>query len=149
MRKTTRLLPIAVVIFGCSGSKTTAPTQTPVSPASPSGSSTTYTIQSGETDQPVAGATVTVTGQSTSGAFTATYTSDASGQFILDRTVLPSTTPNAEIRADGYLVRSTLLRTDALTMTLWPSASATGLNADFTETIAYSPWNCPTANEPP
>jgi hypothetical protein len=87
-----------------------------------------------------------VTGQSSSGAFTATYTSDASGQFQLDRAVLPSPTPQLDIRADGFLERLTLLRTGDTTETLWPSSSTTGLDENFTETIVYSPSGCPTAS---
>ncbi len=147
MGRPARWVAIVVLTFGCSGSKSTAPTGTPAAPSGPSiGSGTAYTVQSGDTDQPVAGANVTLTGQSASGAFTATYTTDASGQFDVDRAVLLSPAPQLDIRAGGFLARSTLLRTGETTVTLWPSTSATGLDENFTETAVYSPSGCPTSS---
>jgi len=83
---------------------------------------------------------------SSGGAFTASYTTNGDGQFRLDRTVLLSSTPLLDITASGFLARTTILRQDEPTLTLWPSSSQTGLDEDFSSTIAYSPSGCPALN---
>jgi hypothetical protein len=132
--------------LGCDGSPS-APTSPSAPPSGPSiAAGTIFRLRSGETDQPVAGASITLSAQSSTGPFNAVYASDAAGQFVLDRTVLLSSTPLLEVLASGFLVRTTILRSDETTITLWPSASATGLNEDFSSTVAYSTSTCPAAN---
>ncbi len=120
---------------------------TPTDPSVPSVSSgTVVSLRSSETDQPVAGAVISLSGQSQAGVFSSVYTSNAAGQFALDRTVLLSSSPLLEVTAPGFVVRSTILRSDETTMSLWPASSPTGLDEAFSSTIAYSASACPTVN---
>ena len=137
------LVPAATLALSCSGSRATGPSSTPP-PAGPSvAAGTAFTVRSGETDEAVAGATITLAAVSPAGAFTTSYTTDGAGQFRLDRTVLLSTQPLLDITAPGFLARATLLRQEEPALTLWPSSSQTGLDEGFSSTIAYSSSSCP------
>jgi hypothetical protein len=107
---------------------------------------TVVSLRSGETDQPVAGATIALSGQSETGIFSTAYTTDAAGQFRLDRTVLLSSTPLLEATAPGFLVRSTVLRLGETTTSMWPASSPTGLDEVFSSTVVYSSATCPAVN---
>jgi hypothetical protein len=134
-----------LLIAGCGGSGSG-----PTSPSGPSGppsvaAGTVLTVRSGETDQPIAGARIALAGQSSGGSFTAAYTADASGQFALDRAVQIAGA-QLEITAPGFLDRWTFIRADEPVLTLWPASSPTGLDEDFSATIAYSGSACPAVN---
>ena len=134
-------------ILGCGGSSPmpTGPSSSvPGGPSMPAG--TVVSLRSGETDQPVAGASVTLSAQSSAGPFNTVFTSDAAGQFALDRAVSLSSTPLLDVSAPGFLVRTTILRSDETTISLWPSSSGTGLDEDFSSTAAYSASACPAVN---
>jgi hypothetical protein len=132
--------------LGCGGSPST-PTSPSGPPSGPSiAAGTIFRLRSGETDLPVVGASITLSAQSSAGPFNAVYASDAAGQFVLDRTVLLSSTPLLDVSASGFLVRTTILRSDETTISLWPSSSPTGLNDDFSSTVAYSTSTCPAVN---
>ena len=107
---------------------------------------TVFALRSGETSQPVAGATVALSALSPAGGFSAAYATDSAGQFRLDRTVLLSSTPLLEVTAAGFLVRSTVLRRDETTTSLWPTSSPTGLDEVFSSAIVYSAATCPAVN---
>jgi hypothetical protein len=107
---------------------------------------TVFALRSGETSQPVAGATVALSGLSPAGAFSTAFATDSAGQFRLDRTVLLSSTPLVELTAAGFLVRSTILRRDETTMSLWPASSPTGLDDVFSSAAVYSLATCPAVN---
>ena len=107
---------------------------------------TILAVRSGETDQPVAGAAIAISGSSSLVAFSSTYASDAAGQFALDRAVQLTPSALVEVTAPGFLVRSTLLRSGETTITLWPASSVTGLDEEFSSTLAYSPSTCPAVN---
>ena len=107
---------------------------------------TIVSVRSGESNQPVSGATISLSGLSPEGTFSAAFSTDAAGQFRLDRTVLLSSTPQLGVIAPGFLVRSTILRADETTSTLWPSSSPTGLDDVFSSTVVYSNATCPAVN---
>lgn len=129
--------------LGCggSGSPPTGP-----SPEPSFANGTVITVRSGETEQPVSGVTIALSGQSAAGAFTASFNTNGAGQFALDRAVLRSPSPLMELTAPGFLVRSTLLRPDETTVTLWPSESGNGLDETFSSTTVYSTSACPAVN---
>jgi len=90
----------------------------------PAGS--TLSIVSGETGAPLAGASVTLDGQSVA--------------VLGDRFTLPAGAASngiLEVRAAGYLDRVTRLRSRD-PIALWPRQSATGLDESFTSAIVYS-----------
>jgi hypothetical protein len=109
-------------------------------PSTPAG--TVVTLRSGETFQPVAGATVSLTGGPQAGTV---YTTDVAGEFRLAAALL-SAPPLLTVSAQGFLVRSTIFRPDETTLSLWPESSPTGLDEVFTSTIVYSPPSCPAVN---
>jgi hypothetical protein len=84
------------------------------------------TVVNGETDQPVAGASVTVSGRP--------FTADASGQFTAPDPVLPDAL--VEITASGFLKRETLVRSD-VRFSLWPDKS--GFPQAYTQETIYAP----------
>jgi hypothetical protein len=104
------------------------------------------TLRSGENEQPLPGAAISVSGQSEAASFTTSYISDADGKFALDRTVLQSPIPLLDVTAPGFLVRASTLRQDETTVTLWPAASASGLDETFSSTTVYSVATCPAVN---
>jgi len=134
-------LPLLVFLGGCGGGggaagpsnpstpvtpATPAPTPTPAGPI-PAG--TVIAVVSGETDQPVAGASVGIGGQ--------TQRTDGSGQLVLGSAQDPRAP--VEIRANGFLDRDTLLRSPGATrFTLWPRTSATGLSESYTSVLVYT-----------
>jgi hypothetical protein len=83
---------------------------------------------SGETGQPVAGASVTVAGRG--------LTSDASGRVALPER--PATGALVDVVAAGFLDRQTLFRTGTTRLSLWPRRSANGLDEDFTADVVYT-----------
>lgn len=97
----------------------------------PAGATISFT--SGETNQPVAGAVVTVAGHH--------YVTDSAGTVVLGRTLAVADKPLVDVVADGYLDRQTVLRktTDAR-FSLWPSTSSSvpNFSAHFTEEIVYT-----------
>jgi hypothetical protein len=108
-----------------------------------------FSVVSGEDGRPVAGATVLLSGSSTTGTFSQTYVADAAGQIRLDRPVLYSPVPALDVTAAGYLKRETLIRTaDDTTFSLWPSTSPTGLDENFSGLTAYSFPQCPARFDP-
>jgi hypothetical protein len=116
-------------------------------PADPSiRGGTVLVVRSGENEVPVPGAQVSLSGQSQTGAFTSAYTTDASGQIVLDRTVMLSPAALVDINAAGFLSRATLLRQGETTFSLWPVSTSTGLDETFSSTIAYSTATCPAIN---
>lgn len=103
-----------------------APTPTPTPPIT---AGTVLTLVSGETDQPVGGATVSVGGR--------TLSTDAAGRVALPETVNPGTA--LDLTAAAFLDRLTLLRSPASTrFTLWPRTSPTGLTETYTATLVYT-----------
>ena len=137
MKRTLLWLPAVLVFFvGCGGgsrgpttpSSPAASTPSPSAPSSiPAG--TVITLVSGETDQPVAGASVTVTG--------VTQQTDGSGQVALSGSA--SLNAPFDIAAPGFLDRQTLLRAPTATrFTLWPRTSPTGLDESYTSTLVYT-----------
>ena len=140
-----------MITFGCggSGSSPTGPTNPAPSPpvSGPAISTgTVVSLRSAETDEPVAGASISLSGQSPTGGFTATYTTDTAGHFTLDRAVLLSSEPLLEAIAPGFLTRSTILRPDEITLSLWPASNSTGLDEAFSSEIVYSASTCPAMN---
>lgn len=97
----------------------------PPSAAAPPG--TVLTFLSGETGAPVASARVTVAGR--------THTTNADGQIILAEGAPPQA--SVEVEADGYLPRRTTTRDDGR-FTLWPAASLTGLDAEYSGWLVYT-----------
>jgi hypothetical protein len=98
------------------------------SPSGPSGGGATLTVVSAETDQPVAGASVTIDGQA--------HTADAQG-----RVALASTPPSGvfiDVVAAGFLDRQTLFRNGRTRLGLWPRTSPTGLDEDTTRHLVYT-----------
>ena len=84
------------------------------------------TIVNGDTDQPVAGAQVTIAGRP--------LTSDASGQVTAPEPVLAEA--QVEITASGFLKRETLVRSDTR-FSLWPDRS--GFSSAFTQELVFDP----------
>jgi hypothetical protein len=84
------------------------------------------TVVNGETDQPIAGAQVTVAGRP--------FTSDAAGQIAAPDPVLADAP--VEITAAGFLKRETLARSDTR-FALWPDKS--GFDQNFTREASYFP----------
>lgn len=146
------LLPL----LACSGSSSTPSSpSTPTTPGMtppaqpPATPATVMTVVSGETDRGVAGASVSVSGQSSSGgAVTQSAVTDAAGQFTLDSRLVLSPAPQMDITAAGFLTRATLVRSGETRITLWPSTSTTGLDETFMATTAYSVSTCPATNAP-
>ena len=144
-----RWIVAATVTFACGGSASppTGPTSDPPANIPSISAATVVTLRSGETDQPVGDATISLSGQSQTGMFSTVYTTDAAGQFTLDRTVVLSSPPLLEAAAPGgFLVRTTILRSDETTMSMWPASSPTGLDEVFSSTIVYSVSACPAVN---
>jgi hypothetical protein len=112
---------------GGGGSPTTPALSTAVPAARPSGwpAGTVVTVVSGETDAPVAGARVVVTGtpQSTDGAGQAAVSAAAEGATV-------------DVEAVGFLPRQTLVRHDVARLTLWPDD--TTLPGEYTKALVYT-----------
>ena len=96
-------------------------------PAIPTG--TSLSVVSGETGQPVAGATVAVGGRS--------YQTDGSGRVALAEGV--SLNVPVQIDSADFLTRHTLFRSAETTVfSLWPRTTASGLNEHYTASIVYT-----------
>jgi len=140
-------ITVAIVTLSCGGSSApTAPPPGPPANGPAVGAGTVLSLRSAETDQPVAGAAILLSGQSTAGTFSRSFTSDQAGQFTLDRTVLLSPAPLLDVTAAGFVTRTTLLRQDETTLSLWPATSSTGLDEEFSSTAVYSSSACPAVN---
>lgn len=127
-----RVLVLAVVFGVSCGGSSQSPTSPSATPSLRAG--TTLTFVSGETGQPVAGATVTVAGTS--------YTTSANGEISFGSDVDLNST--LDVAAAGFLERQTIGRsTSATRFTLWPKASPTGLTEQTTEAIIYTANSCP------
>jgi hypothetical protein len=88
------------------------------------------TVVSGETERPVAGASVTVAGRS--------YTTDGAGELRLGETLARGAL--VDIVASGFLDRQTTIRSrEATGFPLWPQTAATGLNPHTTAELVYTP----------
>jgi hypothetical protein len=118
------VLALASACGGGGGSPTTPPLTDAGLPVG-----TALSIVSGETGQPVAGATVVVAGR--------TQTSDGSGTVRLDQRADQGVL--LDILSPGTLDRQTLLRSVAsVRFSLWPKASATGLDQHYTSALVYT-----------
>lgn len=103
------------------------------------GAGTRLTFISGETDQPVAGAAVTVAGKA--------YTTDSAGQIALADPVPLNAT--LDVTSLDFLDRRTLVRSATETrFTLWPKRSPTGLDEDYTIRMVYDDATCFTPAKP-
>ena len=140
------IIGASMVTASCGGSPATPTAPNPPANVPSVMVGTVVALRSAENDQPVGGASISLSGQSAGGAFTQTFTSNAAGQFTLDRTVFLSPTPLLEVTAGGFVVRFTTLRLDETTLSLWPASSSTGLDEAFSSTIVYSSSACPAAN---
>lgn len=141
------LIAASTLAFACGGSEPGSPAAPSVDPDPNSiAAGTVFALRSGENSQPVAGAAVALSALSPAGLFSAAYATDAAGQFRLDRTVLLSSTPLLEVTAAGFLVRSTILRREETTASLWPASSPTGLDEVFSSALVYSAATCPAVN---
>lgn len=103
------------------------------SPAGPSATGPVeFAVLSGETEQPVVGATVTVSGSA--------QTTDASGRVSFPRA--PSDTAQVDVVASGYLDRRTYYKPTSpqygTRLLLWPRSSPTGLTEAFTQAVLYT-----------
>lgn len=98
----------------------------------------TLRIVSGETGEPVGGARVVIAGRE--------HSSDGTGQLTL--TELASIGVSVDIEASGFLERKTRVRRGALTtFELWPTASPTRLDADYTRALVYESASLGTVGE--
>lgn len=127
------------LLAGCGGGGSPAsptPTSTPTPPAFPAGA--TLAFVSGLTDTPVGGASVTIG--------TASYTTNESGQITLSQAAAAGV--RATVLAAGFFDRQTLVRSgNANRFALWPRTPGTGLDAPWTEELAYTDgiFCCPAA----
>lgn len=110
------IVAVALACAACGGGNPLAPS------ASDGSAAVAVTVVSGETGQPVAGASVAAIGRS--------LTTDASGRV--------SVTAGASLAIDagGYLRRETLARSGDQTLTLWPLRADAGVG--FVDEIVYS-----------
>jgi hypothetical protein len=137
------VLGLAAVACGGGGGAGSPAAPAPASPPAPIlAAGTALSFVSGETDQPVGGARVTVG--------TASYLADGSGQILLGETVPQST--QMTILAEGYLDRRVLVGSPSETrFTLWPRLSTLtrepytryvrdpyGLDELWTQELAYT-----------
>jgi hypothetical protein len=151
LRNSIGLALLQLSLLGCDrGMTPTTDVFTPDPPASTATSipaGTTLQINSGETGNPVAGASFAIDGMTPSGPFSTTYVSGPGGTFVLDREALLSPPATLRIEGAGFLIRQTLLRSPAdTTLTLWPRNGSAGLDEAFTSTLVYSTATCPAAN---
>ena len=146
IRAAVAALAAAALMTACGDSSPTSPGPPTAPPPAAIAAGTTLTVTSGETDQPIQGASVTVAGGSTAGTFSRTFTTDGAGKLTLDRPVYLSPPPDLEVRAPGFLDRLTYLRQNETVISLWPRASSSGLDEEFSSTLVYSASTCPAQN---
>jgi len=126
-----------LVRCGGGGEGTPSPPLTPP-PAFPGG--TVLSFVSGETNDPVGGATVSIG--------TATYTSSEAGTVTPREPV--SRGAGITVLAAGFLDRKTLSRSAGETVfSLWPRTSRTGLDEAWTQQLVYTPgaYCCPATQQ--
>ncbi len=112
-------LTCTVIAVGCGNGS-------PAAPSTGSASAQVFTVVSGETGQPIAGAAIRASDQR--------HVTDTTGQFTLG----PVTNRNLVIEAPGYLKRETLLREgEPPRVTLWPVDAPRGLGESYTREIVY------------
>jgi len=136
MRKSTlnlaTLLLAALSWPGCAGSgggSPHAPSAVATPPPNALAAGTSVSMVSGENQKPVAGARVILAGRE--------YTSDAAGQVTLAEAV--SFGSLVDVVVAGFLSRQTTLRSSGGTpFVLWPRATTSGLDEDFTAQIVYT-----------
>jgi matrixin len=132
---TAALFLLLLGFAGCGGRRSSGPTTPLVTPSSEEAppetvaAGTLLRFVSGETDEDVSGATVTVQGR--------VYTSDALGQVTLGEAVMAG--EMLEVTAGPFLDRHTVLRADGESrFSLWPRQSPTGLDEAYTATLVYT-----------
>jgi matrixin len=129
---------VAGLLGACGGHSPSTPSTPALPAAAPPPDSiaagSVLQVISGETSEPIDGATVIIEGKS--------YTS-AGGRITLpERVPLRS---EVGVVAPGMLERHTLVRDPAMTaLALWPASSATGMNEGYTQAIVYSHPEGPT-----
>ncbi len=133
MRRFLALLSLASGLVACHAGSPTGP-----SPAAAVPALHDLTFISGETQQPVAGASVVVDGRP--------YTTDGVGRITLLEGSSAATDVDAS--ASGFLERRTLLRSSR--MSLWPKVSPTGLDEEYSARLVYScsEATCPSTGQP-
>jgi hypothetical protein len=114
----------ALWLAACGASPPSAPD--PGGAAIPAG--TVLSFVSGETDAPVAGASVSVAGRR--------YASDGAGRVTLAAPAAAGA--DLDVSAAAFLERKTSLGSGETRFTLWPRRSPTLLNEDFTAQIVYT-----------
>lgn len=127
-RRTAALALVAGFLGGCSDDGPSGPSTTPSATTTIVPASTVFTVVSGETGEPVAGAAVTVGGQ--------TLETEGSGQ--VDAGDI-SIGVNVGVVAEGFLDRQTVYRGPTESrLVLWPETSDTGLTPEITRRLVYS-----------
>lgn len=105
----------------------------PAPPADSIAAGTVLRLVSGETDEAIDEATVTVAGR--------TYTSVAGMVTLVEKAPLRS---ELAVQSPGILERHTLLRDPSQTrFTLWPARSPTGIDEGYTQALVYTQPNGP------
>ena len=119
---------LGLALLQCGGDRPSAPSLPPSPPpAYPPG--TTLTVVSGETEQPVGGASVSLGGRN--------YQTDPSGRVSLAEGVIAGTP--LEIESAAFLTRHTLVRSAGTTrFSLWPRATPSGISEHYTATLVYT-----------
>lgn len=126
VRRAPALAFSAFCIAACGGGRAPVAGPTPVAtPKAPS----SFRVVSGETGQPVGGASVVIAGQ--------TLRADAQGVVAVPATVTPGAL--VDVVASGYLDRQTLLREGtSADVALWPTVSPSGMDENFTAQLVYT-----------
>ncbi len=140
---------LLALLPACGGGKSgpaapAVPTPPPI-PSLAAGSA--LTIVSGDGIVPVSGASVAISGQSSSGAFSETLATDTAGRIVLSRPLLLMPAPMLDISAAGFLTRNTSLKPDSgTTVSLWPTEGL--VSSDLAANLVYSPSACPADASP-
>ena len=117
---------VFLLAYGCGGSSPGGPFAPVPAHLVPAG--TVIIVASAEDGRPVAGAAVSVGGRG--------YQTDSLGTMAL--TEPANLLSSVDVSAAGFLDRNTFLRRDDLRLTLWPRASALGLNEHITAELVYT-----------
>jgi hypothetical protein len=121
----------AVLAVACGGDRATAPTPPRPSPSPSRGlaAGATVTVVRGDTGAAVPGASVTVAGRA--------YVADASGVVRIEAAAEPGAL--VDVTAPSVLDRQTVVAArPAARLVLWPRATESGVDEDFTMTIVYT-----------